>query len=185
MTTQAPSTPPLTQASSSLPTQVQAPQPPALPLQAPVLPVQAQVLPLPQAQPQVQAVPTQVPIMADYAKGVKKVPFDGTQENFYPWTTQLLGFAETYNCKQALLGTLTVPASTDVVDPTDADEKKLFLARRANITAMCLLRISLTALIRLVRVPFITPRLKNDPLDVLKRLGQICIICITQSMLTR
>jgi hypothetical protein len=59
--------------------------------------------------------------MADNAKGVKKVPVDGTQENFYLWTTQLLGFAETYNCEQALLGTLTVPASTDVLDPTDAD----------------------------------------------------------------
>jgi hypothetical protein len=55
------------------------------------------------------------------AKGVKKVPFDGTQENFYLWTTQLLGFAETYNCEQALLGKLTVPASTDVLDPTKAD----------------------------------------------------------------
>jgi hypothetical protein len=82
--------------------------------------------------------------MADYAKGVKKVPFDGTQENFYLWTTQLLGFAETYNCEQALFGTLTVPASTDVLDLTNADEKKLLLARRANSTAMCLLRISLT-----------------------------------------
>jgi hypothetical protein len=98
-------------------------------LQAPVLPIQAQIQALPQAQPQVPvqpqvpAVPTQVPIMAGYAKGVKKVPFDGTQENFYLWTTQLLGFAETYNCEQALLGTLTVPASTNVLDPTDADDQ--------------------------------------------------------------
>jgi hypothetical protein len=43
-----------------------------------------------------------------------------------------------------LIGTLTVPASTDVLDPTNADEKKLLLARRANSTAMCFLRISLT-----------------------------------------
>jgi hypothetical protein len=148
MTTPAPSTPPSTQASSSLP--IQASQPPALPLQAPVPPIQAQVQALPQAQsqvpaqPQVQAIPTHVPIMADYAKGVKKVPFDGTHQNFYLWTTQLLGFVETNNCEQALLGTLTVPTSTDVLDPNDADEKKLLLARSANSTAMCLLRISLT-----------------------------------------
>jgi hypothetical protein len=51
MTTQVPSIPPSTQASSSLPIQVEAPQPPALPLQAPVLPIQAQVQALPQALP--------------------------------------------------------------------------------------------------------------------------------------
>jgi hypothetical protein len=63
--------------------------------------------------------------MWDYAKGVKKVPLDGTHENFYLWTTQLLGFAETYNCEQALLGQLKVPASTRVIDPTkDADKKR-------------------------------------------------------------
>jgi hypothetical protein len=69
MTTQAPSTPPLTQARPSLPIQ-------ALQSQA----QQPQVL-QPQAQ-QPQFLPTQVPIMADYAKGVKKVHFDGTQDNF-------------------------------------------------------------------------------------------------------
>jgi hypothetical protein len=74
---------------------------------------------------------------------VKIVPFDGTQENFYLWTTQLLGFAETYNCEQSLLGTLTVPSSTDGLDSPNADKKKLLLARRANSTAMWLLRISL------------------------------------------
>jgi hypothetical protein len=37
-----------------------------------------------------------------------------------------------------------VPASTDVLDPTKADEKELLVSRRANSTAMCLLRISLT-----------------------------------------
>jgi hypothetical protein len=98
----------------------------ALPIH--VLPIQAlpqalsQALPQapPQALPQAlqfQAMPTQVPIMADYAKGVKEVPCDGTQENFYLWTTQLLGFAETNNCEQAFLGKLTFPASTDVLDP--------------------------------------------------------------------
>jgi hypothetical protein len=82
--------------------------------------------------------------MSDYAKGVKKVPFDGTHENFYLWTTQLLGFAATYYCEQALLVTLQYPASTDQLDSTkDADSDKL-AARRANSTAMCLLRISLT-----------------------------------------
>jgi hypothetical protein len=82
--------------------------------------------------------------MSDYAIGVKKVPFDGTHENFYLWTTQLLGFAETYNCEQALLGTLKVPASTDVLESTkDADKIKL-AARRSNSTAICPLRISLT-----------------------------------------
>jgi hypothetical protein len=54
----------------------------------------------------------------------------------------MLGFAETYNCEQALLEKLTVPASTDVLDPTT--DKELLVARRANSTAMCLLRISLT-----------------------------------------
>jgi hypothetical protein len=82
--------------------------------------------------------------MSDYAKGVKKVPFDGTHEKFYLWTTQLLGFAETYNCEQALLGTLTVPASTDKLDSTKDAAKEKLAARRANSTAMCFLRISLT-----------------------------------------
>jgi hypothetical protein len=125
-------------------TQALSTQAPSTQVLTQVLP-QAQVLPqvLPQALPN-QAIPTQVPIMADYAKGLKKVPFDGTQESFYLWTTQLLGFAETYNCEQALLGTLKVPASTDVLDPTKADEKELLVARSANSTAMCLLRISLT-----------------------------------------
>jgi hypothetical protein len=77
LSTQAPSTPPLTQALPSLPSLSSLP---SLPIQA--LQPQAQ-------QPQVLL--TQVPIMADYAIGVKKVPFDGTQENFDLWTTQLLG----------------------------------------------------------------------------------------------
>jgi hypothetical protein len=82
--------------------------------------------------------------MSDYATGVKRVPFDGTHENFYLWTTQLLGFAETYSCEQALLGTLKVPASTEKLGSTkDADKDKL-AARRANSTAMCLLRKSIT-----------------------------------------
>jgi hypothetical protein len=81
--------------------------------------------------------------MSDCSKGVKKVPFYETQENFYLWTTKLLGFADTYNCEQALPGTLKGPASTDVLDSTkDADKEKL-AARRVKSTAMCLLRISL------------------------------------------
>jgi hypothetical protein len=125
-----------TQGTQALPTQalsIQALSPQALPTQA--LPTQAL---------STHVLPTPVPIMADYAKGVKKVPFDRTQENFYLGTTQLLGFAETYNCEQVLLGTLTVLESTDALDPTKADEKELLVARRANSTAMCLLRISLT-----------------------------------------
>jgi hypothetical protein len=60
--------------------------------------------------------------MTDYAKRVKKVPFDGNLGNFYLWTTQLLGFDEIYNCEQALLWTLIVPASTEELDSTkDAD----------------------------------------------------------------
>jgi hypothetical protein len=82
--------------------------------------------------------------MSDYAKGVKKVPFDGTHENFYLWTTQLLGIAETNNCEQALLGTIAVPASSAKLDATKDAGKELLAARRANSTAMCLIRISLT-----------------------------------------
>jgi hypothetical protein len=63
--------------------------------------------------------------MSDYAKGVKKVPFDGTKENFYLWTTHLLGIAETYGCDQALLGKLIVPAASMALDPTVAVHKKL------------------------------------------------------------
>jgi hypothetical protein len=82
--------------------------------------------------------------MSDYAKGVKKVPFDGAHENLYRWNTQLLGFAETYNLEPALLGSITVPASTEKLDSTkDADKEKL-AGRHAKRTAMCLLRISLT-----------------------------------------
>jgi hypothetical protein len=81
--------------------------------------------------------------MSNSAKGVKKVLFDGTHENFYLWTTELLGLAETYIFEQALIGTLTVPASNDVLDPTQDADKILLAARRANSTAMCLLRISL------------------------------------------
>jgi hypothetical protein len=56
----------------------------------------------------------------------------------------LVGSAATYNCKQAILGTVTIPKATDVLDETqDADKKKL-LARKINDTAMCLFNISLT-----------------------------------------
>jgi hypothetical protein len=60
------------------------------------------------------------------------------------WKTQLLGFADTYNCEQTLPGTLTVPASADKLDATKDADKELLAARRANSTAICLLRISLT-----------------------------------------
>jgi hypothetical protein len=83
--------------------------------------------------------------MSDYAKGVKKVPFDGTKESLYLWTTLLMGFAETYGRDQALLGTLTVPPfQLTTLDPYDPLDKILLAARKANSTAMCLLRRSLT-----------------------------------------
>jgi hypothetical protein len=82
--------------------------------------------------------------MIDYAKGAKKVPFDGTKENFYLWTTQLFGSAATYNCKQEILGTVTIPKSTDVLDETQDADKQLLLAKTMNDTAMCLFSLSLT-----------------------------------------
>jgi hypothetical protein len=82
----------------------------------------------------------------DYTKtvNVKKVPFDSTEASFYLWTTQVMGFAETYNCAQALLGTITVPPASAVLSDADPDEHKLLQGRRANSTAMVRLRISLT-----------------------------------------
>jgi hypothetical protein len=62
-----------------------------------------------------------------------------------------LGFAETYNCAQALLGTITVPPASAVISDADPDEHKLLQGRRANTTAMFLLRISLTDDIRLTK----------------------------------
>jgi hypothetical protein len=91
--------------------------------------------------------PTIPPTMnSDYTKTVndKKLPFDGTEASFYLWTTQMLGFAETYNCAQALLGTITVPPASSVLSDADPDEHKLLQGRQANSTAMDLLRISLT-----------------------------------------
>jgi hypothetical protein len=70
---------------------------------------------------------------------VKKVPFDGTEASFYLWTTQILGFAETYNCAQAHMGTITVPPASAVLSDADPDEHKLLQGRRANSTAMVLL----------------------------------------------
>jgi hypothetical protein len=59
----------------------------------------------------------------DYTKtvNVKKVPFDGTEASFYLWTTQILGFAETYNCAQALLVTITVPPASAVLSDAYPD----------------------------------------------------------------
>jgi hypothetical protein len=82
--------------------------------------------------------------MTDYAKGVKKVPFDGTKENLYLWTTQLLVSAATYNCKQAILGTVTIPKASDVLDETKDADKRLLLARKMNDTVMCLFNLALT-----------------------------------------
>jgi hypothetical protein len=81
--------------------------------------------------------------MSDYAKGVKKVPFDGTKKVFL-WTTQLLGSAKTYNCKQAILGNVTLPKATDVLDETQDAGNRLLLARKMNDIAMCLFNLSLT-----------------------------------------
>jgi hypothetical protein len=73
-----------------------------------------------------------------------RMVFDGCKENFYLWTTQLLGSATTYNCYQAILGTVTIPKATDVLDETQDADKKLLLARKMNDTAMCLLNVSFT-----------------------------------------
>jgi hypothetical protein len=99
--------------------------------------------------------PTIVPTMnIDYTKtvNVKKVPFDGTEASFFLWTTQVLGFAETYSCAQALLGTITVPPASAVLSDADPDAHKLLQGRRANSTAMDLLRISLTDDIRVDQI---------------------------------
>jgi hypothetical protein len=68
----------------------------------------------------------------DYTKSfnVKKVPFAGAEASFYLWTTQILGFSETNNYEQALLGTITVPPSSAVLIDTDPAEKKLFMGRK-------------------------------------------------------
>jgi hypothetical protein len=60
-------------------------------------------------------------IKTDYTKtvNVKKVPFEGTEASFYLWTTQVLGYAETYNCAQALYGTITVPPHSAVLSDAD------------------------------------------------------------------
>jgi hypothetical protein len=80
--------------------------------------------------------------MSNFGKGVKKVPFDGTKENIYLWTTQLLGITGTYDCDQ---GTLTFPLiHLSTLDPNDPVDKILLAARKAKRTAMSLLCISLT-----------------------------------------
>jgi hypothetical protein len=76
--------------------------------------------------------------MSEHAMGVKKVPFDGTKEIFYLWSTQLLCSAATHNYQQAILGTAAMPKSTDALDETNDADKKLLLARKINATAMCL-----------------------------------------------
>jgi hypothetical protein len=83
----------------------------------------------------------------DYNKtvNVKTVPFYGPEASFYLRTTQILDFAETYNCAQTLLVTITVPPASAVISDADPDEHKLLQGRRANSKAMVLLHISLTA----------------------------------------
>jgi hypothetical protein len=82
--------------------------------------------------------------ISDYAKGVKKVTFDGTKDHFYLWNTQLFGSAATYNYKQAVFVLVSIPKATDVLDETKDADKKLLLARKMNDTAMFLLILSLT-----------------------------------------
>jgi hypothetical protein len=67
---------------------------------------------------------------------LKRFSFDGTEASFYLWTTQILGFAESYRCAQALLGSITVPPASDVLSNAIPDEHKLLQGRRANSTAM-------------------------------------------------
>jgi hypothetical protein len=57
---------------------------------------------------------------------------------------QLLGSVATYNCKQAILGTVTIPKATDVLDEFQDADKKLLLARKMYDTAMCLFNLPLT-----------------------------------------
>jgi hypothetical protein len=68
-------------------------------------------------------------INTDYTKtvNVKKVPFDETEASFYPWTLHILGFTETYDCAQALLGTFEVPPA--VLSDADPDENYLLMGR--------------------------------------------------------
>jgi hypothetical protein len=92
------------------------------------------------------AASTSTPTMnTDYTKtmNVKQVPFDGTGASLYLCTTQILGFPETYNCAQGLLGTNTVPPASAFLSDADPDEHKLLQGRRATSTAMVLLCISL------------------------------------------
>jgi hypothetical protein len=65
-------------------------------------------------------------------------------KKFLLWTTQLLGSAATYNCKQAILGIVNFPKATDVLDETQDADKKLLRARKMNDTAMWLFNLSFT-----------------------------------------
>jgi hypothetical protein len=47
--------------------------------------------------------------MSDYGKGVKKLPFYGIKEILYLWTTQLVGYADTYICPQVIFGSIMFP----------------------------------------------------------------------------
>jgi hypothetical protein len=45
-------------------------------------------------------------------------------KNYFLWTTQLLGSAETYNCNQVIKGSIAVP-KIDVLDETDPDKRAI------------------------------------------------------------
>jgi hypothetical protein len=66
------------------------------------------------------------------------VPFDGTDASLYLWTTKILKHTTVHK------GTITVPPASAVFYDAYPDEHKLLQGRRANSTAMVLLRISLT-----------------------------------------
>jgi hypothetical protein len=77
-------------------------------------------------------------------KELRRSPLMGHLRTFICGQLSYMCFTETYNCEQALLGMLKVPASTEKLASTKNADKDKLAARRANSTAMCLLRISLT-----------------------------------------
>jgi hypothetical protein len=56
----------------------------------------------------------------------------------------VLGSAATYNSKQEILGAVTIPKATDVLDETKGADKIFLLARKMNDTVMCLFNPPLT-----------------------------------------
>jgi hypothetical protein len=78
--------------------------------------------------------------MSEYADGLKKVTLDG-KSNFFIWTTQLLGSADSYSCQQVVI---VVPKESDVLYETKDANKKFLLARKMNSPVMILLCLSMT-----------------------------------------